>query len=45
VCTFVFALLVLFTTRVILSDISDVLMERVPRSLDVATIMDALCAV
>ena len=45
ICTFVFALLVLLTTRVILSDISDVLMERVPRSLDVAIISEALCAV
>ena len=45
ICTFVFALLVLFTTRLILSDICDVLMERVPRSLDVATITAQLCRV
>ena len=45
ICTFVFALLVLLTTRLILSDICDVLMERVPRSLDVATITAQLCRV
>lgn len=38
ICTFVFALLVLFTTRVILLDISDILMERVPRNLDVRNV-------
>ena len=43
ICTFVFALLVLFTTRLILADIVDVLMERVPRSLDVATIARRMC--
>ncbi|KAK9904349.1 hypothetical protein WJX75_010009 [Coccomyxa subellipsoidea] len=34
ICTFVFALLVLLTTRSLLRDISDTLMERVPRGLD-----------
>ena len=43
ICTFIFALLVLFTTRLILCDIVDVLMERVPRSLDVATIARRIC--
>lgn len=45
ICTFVFALLVLWTTRMILQDISDILMERVPRNLDVAAIQTQLLQV
>lgn len=45
ICTFVFALLVLLTTRAILRDISDILMERVPRSQDAEAITAALFAV
>ena len=45
ICTFVFAGLVLLTTRAILRDISDILMERVPRSQDAATIQAGLQAV
>ena len=35
ICTFIFAVLVLLTTRAILSDIWDILMERVPRKIDI----------
>ena len=35
ICTFIFAILVLFTTQGILRDISDILMERVPRQIDI----------
>ena len=45
ICTFVFAALVLLTTRAILRDISDILMERVPRSQDAEAITAALFAV
>ena len=45
ICTFVFAALVLLTTRAILRDISDILMERVPRSQNAETITAALFAV
>lgn len=45
VCTFLFAGLVMWTTRAILRDISDVLMERVPRGLCIKTINDELLAV
>ena len=38
ICTFVFAALVLLTTRTILRDICDILMERVPRSHDAQAI-------
>ena len=34
ICTVIFAIIVLFTTVGILRDISDILMERVPRALD-----------
>eukprot|EP00884_Botryococcus_braunii_P013262 jgi/Botrbrau1/21937/Bobra.0249s0060.1 len=42
ICTFVFALLVLFTTWAIMIDISDILMERVPRMHNYSNIMDNL---
>ena len=45
ICTFLFAALVLWTTRAILRDISDVLMERVPRGLCIKTINDDLSRV
>lgn len=45
ICTFLFALLVLLTTRAILRDISDVLMERVPRAHDSAAVEAALLQV
>ena len=45
ICTFVFAGLVLLTTRAILRDISDILMERVPRSQNAQTITSGLLAV
>ena len=45
ICTFVFAALVLLTTRAILRDISDILMERVPRSQDAQAITSGLFAV
>ena len=42
ICTFVFAILVLMTTIKILRDISDILMERVPRGHDFDTIATSL---
>jgi len=42
ICTFLFAFLVLLTTRAILRDISDILMERVPRAHDAADIQEGL---
>lgn len=42
ICTFVFAVLVMWTTITILRDIADVLMERVPRGLCIKTINDDL---
>lgn len=42
ICTFIFALLVLWTTASILRDITVVLMERVPRGLCINTINDEL---
>ena len=45
ICTFVFAALVLLTTRAILRDISDILMERVPRNQDPQAITAGLFAV
>ncbi|PSC68288.1 zinc transporter 8 isoform X1 [Micractinium conductrix] len=45
ICTFLFAVLVLWTTRAILRDISDVLMERVPRGLCIKTINDDMSRV
>ena len=45
ICTFVFAGLVLLTTRAILRDISDILMERVPRSQNAQTITSGLLEV
>ena len=45
ICTFLFAILVLWTTRAILRDIADVLMERVPRGLDIKAINDDLTQV
>ncbi|KAK9817220.1 hypothetical protein WJX72_011227 [[Myrmecia] bisecta] len=45
ICTFLFAGVVLFTTRAILTDIADVLMERVPRSMCADTIQAELCQI
>ena len=45
ICTFVFAALVLLTTRAILRDISDILMERVPRNQNPQAITAGLFAV
>lgn len=45
ICTFLFAALVLLTTRAILRDISDVLMERVPRGLSLTTFCSDLTQV
>lgn len=45
ICTFLFAILVLWTTRAILRDISDVLMERVPRGFCIKTLHDDLSRV
>ncbi|GAB4819948.1 hypothetical protein N2152v2_006994 [Parachlorella kessleri] len=42
ICTFLFAILVMWTTRAILRDIADVLMERVPRGLSIKTIYEEL---
>ena len=42
ICTFLFAILVMWTTRAILRDIADVLMERVPRGLCIKTIYEEL---
>lgn len=42
ICTFFFAALVLWTTKRLIRDIADVLMERVPRGLDIADIHDDL---
>ena len=44
-CTFLFAGLVLITTFGIVRDISDILMERVPRAHDIEQINSALLAV
>lgn len=45
ICTFLFAALVLWTTKRVLRDIADVLMERVPRGLNIADIEDDITAV
>lgn len=42
ICTFLFAVLVMWSTAAIVRDISDVLMERVPRGLSIASIHTAL---
>ncbi len=42
ICTFLFAFLVLLTTRAILRDISDILMERVPRAHNAIDIQEGL---
>lgn len=42
ICTFLFAFLVLLTTRAILRDISDILMERVPRAHNATDIQEGL---
>ena len=44
-CTFLFAGLVLVTTFSIIRDISDILMERVPRAHDLQTIFSVLLEV
>ena len=45
ICTFIFALLVLLTTKAILRDISDILMERVPRQIDIEKLEQGMLAV
>ncbi len=45
VCTFLFAFLVLLTTRAIMRDIFDVLMERVPRGVCIASLQEELAQV
>ena len=45
ICTFLFAILVLLTTRAILVDISDILMERVPRGITTSGIEQQLLQV
>jgi hypothetical protein len=45
ICTFLFAGLVLWTTRIILRDIADVLMERAPRGINIMTLNDDLTRV
>ena len=45
ICTFFFALLVLWTTKSIMVDISAVLMERAPRGLCIKTINDDMSRV
>jgi zinc transporter 2 len=45
VCTFLFAILVLWTTVYILRDVSDVLMERAPRGVEVGEIAQALLTI
>ena len=45
ICTFIFALLVLLTTRAILGDIWDILMERVPRKMDIDKMENDMLAV
>ena len=45
ICTFIFAVLVLLTTRAILSDIWDILMERVPRKIDIDKVERDMLAV
>ncbi|KAL6766716.1 MTP1 [Auxenochlorella protothecoides x Auxenochlorella symbiontica] len=45
ICTFLFAALVLWTTKRVLRDIADVLMERVPRGLNIADIEDDITAI
>lgn len=42
ICTFLFAILVLLTTRLLLRDISDILMERVPRGQNAQAIQEEL---
>ena len=44
-CTFLFAGLVLVTTFSIIRDISDILMERVPRAHDIEKVHNALLEV
>lgn len=45
ICTFIFALLVLLTTKAILRDISDILMERVPRQIDIDKLEQGMLAI
>eukprot|EP00891_Asterochloris_glomerata_P007733 jgi/Astpho2/7733/e_gw1.00116.13.1_t len=44
-CTFVFAILVLLTTRGMVRDILDIVMERVPRGLDIEHLADGFNAI
>ncbi|KAL0019296.1 hypothetical protein WJX79_007846 [Trebouxia sp. C0005] len=45
ICTFIFAILVLFTTKAILRDIWDILMERVPRQIDIDKLEQGMLAI
>ncbi len=45
ICTFIFAILVLLTTKAILQDIWDILMERVPRQIDINQLEQGMLAV
>ncbi|KAL0049908.1 hypothetical protein WJX82_000364 [Trebouxia sp. C0006] len=45
ICTFIFAILVLFTTKSILREISDILMERVPRQIDIDKLEQGMLAI
>ncbi len=42
ICTFLFAFLTLLTTRAILIDIHDILMERVPKSINISVLHDRM---
>ena len=42
ICTFFFAILVLFTTRLLLREVADILMERVPRGQSAEAIQSEL---
>jgi len=45
ICTFFFAVLVMYTTLAVMRDVSDVLMERAPRGMDVDKISEDICLV
>ena len=45
ICTFVFAIVVLCTTAGLARDLTDIIMERVPRSFDLPGLRAALCGV
>ena len=43
ICTFLFAILVMWTTLTVLRDVADVLMERAPRGMEVCEVEDTIC--